>query len=297
MFAGGNMKVSMDCYICLLERAIKFSQMINADPETSLRIAKEVSKLLIEEFDFDANPAILGTKREKLIARLLGTHDPYKELKEKSNKVGLEVAKRIFSSIDMEDTSYDTFRKVIIYAAAANAMEWFIRGHDFSLEKFDAELSKALNNIAIDDTPELYNLIKDSVVLYSLDNAGEASVDLYVVKYLRGVAKRIIVTAKSEPVLNDITVEEASELGFEKVADELVGSGEYVGLHPNYISEELKGILKRVDLIIAKGMGAYETLTDIRIDKPTFVLLKAKCTPVARSLGVPQGKLVVKRLY
>jgi len=49
-------------------------------------------------------------------------------------------------------------------------------------------------------------------------------------------------------------------------------------------------------LIIAKGMGNFETLTEYSHSKPVFVLLKAKCVPIARELNVKQGSLVIKQL-
>ena len=54
---------------------------------------------------------------------------------------------------------------------------------------------------------------------------------------------------------------------------------------------------ERADIIILKGMGAFESITEYNIEKPVFILLKAKCVTVARSLGVPQGRLVIKRIF
>jgi len=47
-------------------------------------------------------------------------------------------------------------------------------------------------------------------------------------------------------------------------------------------------------VIIAKGQGNFETLSE-RKDSRVFYLLKAKCRPIARELGVPQGALLCIR--
>ncbi|MCJ7612994.1 MAG: ARMT1-like domain-containing protein, partial [Candidatus Aminicenantes bacterium] len=50
--------------------------------------------------------------------------------------------------------------------------------------------------------------------------------------------------------------------------------------------------LDGADLIISKGQGNYEGLSDERL--PVFFLLMAKCEPVARDLGVKWSDLVLK---
>lgn len=254
--------------------------------------------MLAREFTQNSVPAVLGTKREKIIARAIGIEDPYKVLKDESNKIAQDVAKRLFSSIDLNDLAYENFRKIMLIASAANAVEWFIRGYEFSMSTFERELLASLNKLAIDDSKELYNLLQGGAdsILYVLDNAGEAVIDLYVVKYLRMLSDRVYVGARAAPVLNDVTVEEAKALGFGEHA-EVIPVGDFVGIILECATEKFKKALDESTVIIAKGMGAYETLTEYKLDKPTFVLLKAKCEPVARSLNVPQGSLVIKRLF
>ena len=43
---------------------------------------------------------------------------------------------------------------------------------------------------------------------------------------------------------------------------------------------------KAADLVLAKGMGYWETLSELPAEGKVFHLLKAKCRPVAASLGV-----------
>jgi Uncharacterized conserved protein len=56
---------------------------------------------------------------------------------------------------------------------------------------------------------------------------------------------------------------------------------------------ELQEVWKRADLIISKGQGNFETLSGR--GENIYFLLKAKCVPVAREFGVPQGALILKR--
>ena len=56
---------------------------------------------------------------------------------------------------------------------------------------------------------------------------------------------------------------------------------------------EFRGWFDRADLVIAKGQGNYETLSDT--GKDVFFLLTVKCPAIAADIGAPVGSLVVKR--
>ncbi|WP_353743219.1 ARMT1-like domain-containing protein [Methanobacterium sp. 42_16] len=50
-------------------------------------------------------------------------------------------------------------------------------------------------------------------------------------------------------------------------------------------------------MVISKGLGNYEGLGEMDLgDKPVFCLLNAKCTPIARDIGVEVGDNVVLKL-
>ena len=59
------------------------------------------------------------------------------------------------------------------------------------------------------------------------------------------------------------------------------------------IPVELNGsflpLYERAGFIVAKGMGHYETLSRIERQGRTLFLLKAKCKPVADSIGIEEG--------
>jgi hypothetical protein len=50
---------------------------------------------------------------------------------------------------------------------------------------------------------------------------------------------------------------------------------------------------EKADLVIAKGQGNYETLSDI--DKNIFFILKAKCPVIARDLGCEIGEMILRK--
>ncbi|RXL79786.1 DUF89 family protein, partial [Citrobacter sp. AAK_AS5] len=57
-------------------------------------------------------------------------------------------------------------------------------------------------------------------------------------------------------------------------------------------SDEFRGWFDRADLVIAKGQGNYETLSEV--DKNVYFLFTVKCPLGAGRGGEPVGSLVVK---
>jgi len=58
-------------------------------------------------------------------------------------------------------------------------------------------------------------------------------------------------------------------------------------------SEEFQQSFKEADLIIAKGQGNFETLSDV--DKNMFFILRAKCPVIAEHLNCQVGTLILRR--
>ena len=48
------------------------------------------------------------------------------------------------------------------------------------------------------------------------------------------------------------------------------------------------------ELVFAKGMGYAETLTEYKLTKPHFLLLRTKCNPVANYFYAPRNKNIAK---
>ena len=129
-------------------------------------------------------------------------------------------------------------------------------------------------------------------ILYLTDNAGEIVFDLFVIEKLEDMGKWVVIAPKTEPILNDVTAEELGRM----TDSPLEPSGPVVGLSLEDARPELLDLLWDEDwLVLAKGMGNFETITefDDRLKGRLIYVMRAKCEPVARRAGVPQGSLVV----
>jgi uncharacterized protein with ATP-grasp and redox domains len=277
------------CYPCILDRA-KF--------ESDLVLAGEEEKRgAIEELlDFMAChkggvPALVGTERERIIKRRSRSPDPYQRLKEESNQLArslLPIAVEFFLR------SESKLEALIRIAAAANSMEFGVKGHDFDNSTFGAAFAELLKKRLEGDLAEVERLLGQfEKIFYLTDNSGEAVFDLFAVEKLKAMGKSVVMGAKSEPVLNDVTAGELRAMSQEEV----VATGPVVGTALECLSPVALDLLHDKEwLIIAKGMGNYETISEFQeqLKGRLIYILRAKCEPVAMDLGVPRGSLVVK---
>ena len=91
------------------------------------------------------------------------------------------------------------------------------------------------------------------------------------------------------------SMEDTLLVGMDKVSDSLRSIGtDSVGPIPSECSEEFLEIYNSADLIVAKGMGYAETLTELDLKAPHLLLLRTKCMNVSDYFGVPRHKNIAK---
>ncbi len=281
--------MASNCYTCILDRA-KFESDLVFSAEREKKAAME------ELLDFMAGhkggvPALIGTERERIIKRRSGNTDPYRDLKAESNRVArqlLPVAEQFYSQ------SENKLLALIRIAAAANSMEFGVKGHDFDNSTFGAVFAKTLHERFEGDLDEVKRrLERFRNILYLTDNSGEVVFDLFVIEKLKEMEKIVVIGSKSEPVLNDVTADELRGM----TNNEIISTGSVVGTALECISPEAFSLLMDKDwLVISKGMGNFETISEFqeKLKGRLIYVLRAKCEPVATELNVPQGALVVK---
>lgn len=254
--------------------------------------------LLNEEFTQNANPAVLGTQRDRLVKKVTGNPDPYARTKYLSNEKAMETLRFMEDLIEEENSVQSRFRRACICAIVGNVIEFDIPGHNFGYEDISRLAKNAENELAIDEIPRFFDLVKKrKKVIYLADNAGEIAFDKLLVYELKKLGAHVTVAVKEGPALNDATMKDAEHVEMDKVADKLVTTGaDVVGLIPKECSKEFLKIYNSADLIVAKGMAYAETLTEFKLSSPHVLLLRTKCNPVANFFHVDRDKNVAKIL-
>ena len=261
------------------------------DEETRRQAMIALLKLMGEEFNEDTVPSVLGSERGRLIARITGCEDPYKERKIKENEGALEILPSLEKILD-ETPDDEKLRTAAKMACLGNVIDYDVPGNN-------ADLSDALNFLEvplyIDDTDKLKKLIKkDTNLLFLTDNAGEVALDTLLVKELRRLGAHVTVAVKDgPPSLNDALMEDALMVGMDKAADKLITTGaKAIGVRLDESPQWFIDLYNNADVIVAKGMANWETMTETPAPAPTIYLYRTKCEPVARAVGAPEGESI-----
>jgi len=285
------MKLHHDCVPCLMKRVVFQSKLpMNGTEDRSIAAALEK---YAEILSFDMNSAKSATLVHRSSYEAMGVRDPYLELKIRAD----EVAEGYIEEMnEIVRRSEDPFATAVRISIIGNIMDF---GMGLAIDDPD-EFTKIFpellrQDIEHNDTEKLREIVdRSSSVIYLFDNCGEVQFDRILIRVLKEMGKKVIGVVKGEPILNDVALEDALRIGLEKEVDELLTSGGFaIGIDLDIIGPELKEELSKAEVIIAKGMANYESLSGEDTGIPTAFLLKAKCGPVADSLGVEIGSNVV----
>jgi len=290
------LKVEVECAPCLLHRGYMEILEATNDKTVQFETMTALTRLLHKEFRPTAVAARLGTKRDRLVKAITGNNDPYAKKKWLSNQRALEILPQIKKLVARETVSESRFRRACLCAIVGNIIEFDIPEHEFQFEDIGKLIQQAQHDLAVDEIAKIFEAAKKSEeILYLTDNAGEIAFDTLLVSELKKLGARVTVAVKGKPIINDATLQDAKAVGMHEVADDLITNGtDTVGLVLKECSKRFLTLYKSADLVVAKGMGYAETLTETKLNTPHAVLLRTKCQPVARYFGTVKGKNVAK---
>jgi damage-control phosphatase, subfamily I len=283
------MKVFPECIPCLTSRVLYEAKLSTNDVTTQLK-AEEAAVMAMCSIGFDGPIALLSTQVHRAVYRVLGDDDPYRQVKRLANETAVKLLPTVRSIIQM---SSDPFRSAIIAAIIGNTFDFGVLGFEVVTDDFEKEVATIYRHgLDVDDTDAIKALIKD--VVYVADNVGEIVYDGLLIEQLRKLGGRVTLVVRGGYILMDATIEDVWEFGLDKVADRVLTTGSNaIGIKLDEVSAELREILPRASLIIAKGMANYEMLSEYPF-KPVAYLMRVKCAPVAESVGAHVGDFIAK---
>ncbi len=219
----------------------------------------------------------------KTIYHVSGVKDPFREIKKNCTMYLLSIYPELKEKIT---SSKDPLYTALKFAGFGNAID-FGANPDFDLHKELEDLYNKDFDICHYDAFKK-NLNKAKNVLYIADNAGETVFDKLLIEQLN---KSVKYAVRSKPIINDATIEDAQNAGINEVA-EITSSGcDAPGTILKLCSKEFNKIFTEADMIISKGQGNYETLSNQT--GPIFFLLKVKCPVIARHIDIRTESIIL----
>ncbi len=279
------MAIRPECYPCL-ERLVGLAvELATPDPEVRRRALSSARGLLDQEFGPDAIPAAIANLILPDIYHCSGNSDPFADRKAAATAMAARMYRRLAPAYG------DDLESLLRLAAAGNALDFF-RGEAEAAREMLARVEFGVNG-APDFRQELAG--PPGLLLYLADNAGEQCFDRPLVASLRRRGWRVLYAVKAGPIQNDLTLEDLEASGLREALEPVVDTGaRTVGLDLGAVSPGFRELYDAARLIVAKGMGHFETMSHLG-DPRVWFLLQAKCGPVAQALGVELNAFAFRR--
>ncbi|MCD6202372.1 MAG: DUF89 family protein [Bacteroidales bacterium] len=278
------MKTYLDCIPCFMTQALRAGRTAGLEDKQIKTLLDEVGAM-IRDLPMGNTPPETGAVIYQKIREITGIDDPFLSIKQKNTREALDMYPELRQLVRRSD---DPLLMAIRLAIAGNVIDFGVN-RTFDLKKDIKQILK--QDFAIFDYAAFRNQLETAKNIYYLgDNAGESVFDRILIEEIK---KTVIFVVRGIPLINDVTYEDAIMAGLDKVA-EIVSSGSTApGNVPALCDLSFMEKLSRADMIISKGQGNYEGLSEEPL--PVFFLLKVKCQVIARDLGVTENSIILKQ--
>ena len=281
------MKLSPECRSCLLTKVRSQASTVISDENEIDCLVERCAEIFDAGMSENVGAAVAAGEIHRFCYSKVDNIDLYAEVKVRDNK-------RAEGVVDEVKPLLNTLHDTLIASVLGNAMDYGVTGHDVA-EDFARYFREVFSHgLAVDDSDKFLPL-SERVVFFT-DNCGEVIFDMLFIEELKKSGSHVTVVVKDRPMLNDVTLKEAYEIGLEKVADAVYsgGGGALLGTHPQAFSDDVKAAVSEATLLIAKGLANYESMTEYEWDKPVAYLMMIKCDAVRRDLSEYSGRAVKK---
>ncbi len=281
------MKTSYECIPCFIRQALDAARFATSDEAVHETVLREVLTS-VSKMDLKQSPPVMGQHIHRLVRKFSGSIDPYKKVKEKFNGYALQLYPNLKEKIE---TSSNPFETAVRLAIAGNIIDFGVHAtvnHAIINKTIELSLSEPL----FGDLEYFQKTISAAkTILYIGDNSGEIVFDRLLIEQLR--PDRLTFSVRGNPILNDATIDDAVDTGMTDIVHVIDNGSDAPGTVLDECSDMFRRLFQSADIVISKGQGNYETLSDIH--KNIFFLLKAKCTVTAKHIGCNLGDSVIGR--
>jgi uncharacterized protein with ATP-grasp and redox domains len=284
------MQSTVDCVPCYIKQVISTLRTAGLEEREHYSIINALYPT-IAELDPSKTPAENTSLVLFNAYCLMGQEDPFREAKAASNQLARTFLPALERIISFSENPLLTALKT---AVAGNVIDMGINPNFDVGESISQELNRGFQRNDIETFRELLN--NRGPLLIIGDNSGEVFFDYMLMASLRSFTEEMFYVVKGGPILNDATMDDVEDTGIPLLANVLTTGNNYLGVIPEISSSDFCSLMESANLVLAKGQANYETLegTSFAGDK-TFFLLQAKCSVIAKHLGVDLGNSVLVR--
>ena len=281
------------CVSCLVKKQID-RYPASATREQALTYMRRLGQMMAELPDRTGGPAIMEAitdiRREVFGEAAREVEHDYAAIKRHFNALMMETVANQGISYGIM-TSSDPLRTALGYAMTGNFIDF---GAMDSVD--EGKLTALLRESPDRVTPDLpayadlrADLTKARRLVILTDNCGEIVMDKLLTETIHRLYPDLAITVlvRGGEVLNDATMEDAAQIGLDRMEGiTVMGNGDRLaGTDLTRISAEARTAITEADLMIAKGQGNFETLQGCGLN--VYYAFLCKCRFFADRFGVP----------
>ncbi len=265
------MKAGPICKDCLKDLARRVVALSGGDG----RLTASALDLVDTLCDVYRIPTEVSKRILRYVGEETGVCDPYAERKE------AEFRQALAASLRLKDFFPDTLEGALRASAFGNGGDFFMEhSYDADRMEFEGEVAKIEQQVYI-----------SSKIMVLGDNPGDFVFDLPLLRLLRREGKEVWYAVKKHPVQNDMSMPDVERFGARGMWDAIIPRARTeVGIRREEMTGRVRECWEDGSMIIAKGMGNYETISEYDSVRPVVYVMAVKCGTVARSLGERSGR-------
>lgn len=279
------MEIALICMPCFVRQALEGIAMAVTDVAQREDLLRRVLREL-SDMDWIGTPPAMAQRLHRIIRSTVCCNDPYHDVKERMNRAALEMLPSMREAMRRQPDAREAAVRVAI---GGNLLDAGAKTQ-IAAEDLPAHLNTIWSQPLLGNVDALFAAAeKAENILYLADNAGEIVLDRVLIEALP--LEKMMVVVRGAPVINDATMEDAKVAGLPEIVRVIDNGSDAPGTVLEDCSAEFRRLWEEADLVIAKGQGNYETLSDV--SKHLFFLFMVKCPLVAEMAGAPVGSLVI----
>ena len=275
------MNTCLDCLPCIFRQTLDAARRVSDDPAFHERVARQVAAW-IHAADLKESPPVMAQRLHRFLKGVTGIEDPYAAAKARDNALALSLLPELRERLAR---SPEPFALAVSLAIAGNLIDLGPKS-DLTADEVVGSIRRVEEAPFSGDVAALRRRAASAhSILYLADNAGEIVLDRLLIEALG--SERVTVAVRGAPVLNDATLADAQTAGLRELVRVISNGADVPGTVLSECSAEFRERFDRADLVIAKGQGNFETLSDAPRD--ICFLFKVKCPVIAARVGLTLG--------
>ncbi len=285
------MRWQLDCIPCFFRQVKTVQRLLGLREEVSRELMRRIARLVASIPD-DVSPPEFAIDVYRTISEVTGVMDPYEEIKKESNRIVLELLPILVEKIKR---AQDPLKEAVFFSIAGNIIDFGVAQEIDVL----AELNRLVREERLTEGHffqiDLFfqGLFSARKILVIGDNCGEVVLDKMFIEMVkhRWPEKEFVFAVRGGPIINDVTLSESIAIGMNSVA-KIVSIGiPAPGAVLHRCSPEFLVEFRSADMVISKGQGNFEALSDV--DREVFFLFMAKCDVVSEFVGCKRGSILL----